>query len=300
MSRVKISVIIPFLTPGEKLKKALYSVFEGNPEGVELIAWNDGSEDEFDYRAWCISHPLIVYRKEKNQGVAQARNQAAKLAQGDYLLFLDADDWMEPNGLSYFLKTTEQDPTLDLVFSWSRIHDLKTGQTEDWKKFHRMVFAGKPISYSNLAGTFLIKKEIFDRAGGYNAKLRFSENLDLMIRVLSMQSPKIFYLKEITVNFGNSLQSAVRNGKFSQKLLLRSLTDFYSVNLQFLQENRGFAENILCRIIVASIFLGRKEVRDNYLEKLKEMNSPRYPRFLWLSRISPIYRVYLSHKGFRA
>ena len=300
MSQVKISVIIPFLNPGEKLKKAIDSVFECNPDGVELIAWNDGSEDDFNYKVWCSSYSQVVYKKEKNQGVAEARNQATKLAKGEYLLFLDADDWLETGAISDFSEITEQFPELDLVFSWSRIHDLKTGQKEEWNKFHQMVFAGKSTAYSNLAGTFLIKKEVFDRVQGYNTNLRFSENLDLIIRILLLGRLNIQYLKKVTVNFGNSLEGVTRNGKFSQKVLLPSLQEFYSSNTLFFKENSGFGENIICRIIVASVFLKQKDISKTYLAKLKQLGSSRYSKFFWLSRISPVYRFYLSYKGFRA
>lgn len=300
MIRRKISVIIPFLNPGEKLKKAIESLATDNTSDLEIIIWNDGSNDDFDYQSLSASYSHVIYKSDENRGVSEARNRASKLAGGKYLLFLDADDWMEPNAISLFLDLIGRDSALDLVFSWSRIHDLKSNKTEEWKKYQQMVFVGKSIAFTNLAGTFLIKKEIFDQVGGYNSSLRFSENLDLLIRVLSLRNLNIFYLKEITVNFGNSLDQITRNGKFSQKVLLNSLINFLESNSSFFEENKRFAANILCRIIVASIFLGKKESVNWYLQKLKEWGSPRYSKFYWLSRISPIYRMYLSQKGFRA
>jgi glycosyltransferase involved in cell wall biosynthesis len=299
MSSVSISVIIPFLNPGDKLKKSIGSVLKDNPEKVEIIVWNDGSNDGEDYRTLCNSFAQVSYNEEPNQGVSIARNKAARLAKGKYLIFLDSDDWFEPDGINSFLEVITQDASLDLVFSWSRIHDLKTGKTEEWNKFNQMIFAGSLISYSNLAGTFLIRTEVFKKVGGYNSRLRFSENLDLITRVLSLGELEIFYLEKITVNFGNSLQTTRRNGKFSQQLLLDSLAEYYKTNQVFLQENRRFEGNIICRIIVASIFLGRKDLQKEYLAKLKKMANPRYSKFFWLSRIAPIYRMYLSHKGFR-
>ena len=89
----KLSVIIPCYNYGDRVLNAIKSVAGNANEQVELIVINDGSTDDSlkilqDLQAQ-YSFQLI---DQKNMGLAATRNKGAKIAQGEYLLFLDADD----------------------------------------------------------------------------------------------------------------------------------------------------------------------------------------------------------------
>ena len=95
----KISVILPVYNSEKYIEKAIESVLHQTFDDFELIIVNDGSTDntlniinEFnDFRIELINQP--------NQGPGAARNNALKIAQGEYVMFLDSDDWYHEKAL---------------------------------------------------------------------------------------------------------------------------------------------------------------------------------------------------------
>lgn len=93
---VKLSVIIPVYNVEKYLKRCLDSVINQTLKDIEILCINDGSTDDSssileeykkkDYR--------IVIINQKNKGVAVARNVGIEIAQGEYLAFVDPDDWI--------------------------------------------------------------------------------------------------------------------------------------------------------------------------------------------------------------
>ena len=99
---IKISIIIPVYNTESYLNKCLDSVVKQDIEDFEIICVNDGSTDgsmeilkkyeRLDTRIKIIS--------QENQGVSLARNKALGISNGEYVMFVDSDDWLEENCLS--------------------------------------------------------------------------------------------------------------------------------------------------------------------------------------------------------
>lgn len=97
-----ISVVIPvYNTPVQKLARCLESVCSNNAESLEVILVDDGSKPEFfsSYRSLCDGYQNIRYYYKKNGGAAQARNYGMERTAGDYITFVDADDYISPSCL---------------------------------------------------------------------------------------------------------------------------------------------------------------------------------------------------------
>ena len=95
----KISVILPVYNAQEYIKKAIESVVNQTFTDFELIIVNDGSTDntsdilsQFDDRRICVIN-------QNNLGPGAARNNALQIAGGEYVMYLDSDDWFCPNAL---------------------------------------------------------------------------------------------------------------------------------------------------------------------------------------------------------
>ena len=92
---MRFSVIIPLYNKGPYISKALASVIAQTFRDFELIVVDDGSTDDSFKEAQSVlentdvKHQLI---RQENAGVSMARNNGARLASGDYICFLDADD----------------------------------------------------------------------------------------------------------------------------------------------------------------------------------------------------------------
>ncbi|MCD7839744.1 MAG: glycosyltransferase [Erysipelotrichaceae bacterium] len=101
MSQIKVSVIIPIYNAGEALKKCLDDLVNQTLKNIEIICVNDGSSDNSKdiMEEYAQKDDRIICLNQENSGAAIARNNGRNIAKGEYLSFLDADDFYEPNML---------------------------------------------------------------------------------------------------------------------------------------------------------------------------------------------------------
>ncbi|HHV10472.1 MAG TPA: glycosyltransferase [Clostridiales bacterium] len=94
----KVSVIIPVYNTEKYLGKAIDSCLNQTFKDVEIIIVNDGSTDKSLYIAQQYEnvHQCVSVITTENKGLSEARNTGLKLAKGEYVYFLDSDDWIEP------------------------------------------------------------------------------------------------------------------------------------------------------------------------------------------------------------
>lgn len=103
---MKVSVIIPAYNSKDTIKNAIDSVLNQSLKDLEVIVIDDGSTDgTYDIlKSLSASDQRINVLKQQNGGPALARNKGIGMAQGDYIAFLDADDYLEPDFYETALK----------------------------------------------------------------------------------------------------------------------------------------------------------------------------------------------------
>ena len=114
------SVIVPIYNVERYLKQAIDSVLQQDFYNYELILVNDGSTDSSGDIAYQYSkkYPHIQFISQPNAGQSTARNSAMKLAKGEYLMFLDSDDyWQGTTILSDIAKLIEENQRPDLILN---------------------------------------------------------------------------------------------------------------------------------------------------------------------------------------
>jgi glycosyltransferase involved in cell wall biosynthesis/exopolysaccharide biosynthesis predicted pyruvyltransferase EpsI len=116
-----VTVIIPVYNVESFLSKCLESVIHQTYKNLEIICVNDGSTDNSlsilqHYRGKDSRLNVI---SQKNAGLSAARNTALRVATGDYILFLDSDDWLDTNALSILVEKSEKEHIDMLKFSSS-------------------------------------------------------------------------------------------------------------------------------------------------------------------------------------
>lgn len=95
MEYKKVSIIVPVYNTAKYLEKCFKSISSQTYKNIEIIVVNDGSPDNSDaiITAFIEQEPRAIYIKQNNQGVSVARNNGVSIAQGDYILFCDSDDY---------------------------------------------------------------------------------------------------------------------------------------------------------------------------------------------------------------
>lgn len=107
----KVSIIIPVYNSEKYISKCLDSILNQTYKNIEILVINDGSKDNSidilrDYEK---KDDRIVVIDKENEGVAKTRNQGIKKATGDYIMFIDNDDFIDEDYVETYLKNTDYD-----------------------------------------------------------------------------------------------------------------------------------------------------------------------------------------------
>lgn len=113
-----VSVIIPFYNTESHLAKCISSVCNQTWNQLEIILINDGSTDGsmLICNSFASQDNRIVVLSQSNQGASMARNTGMNRAKGEYIMFVDSDDWVEPNMIERLLRKMEAN-NVDVVIS---------------------------------------------------------------------------------------------------------------------------------------------------------------------------------------
>lgn len=203
MVQNRVSVIIPSYNAGRYIRHAIESVLEQSYEAYEVIVVDDGSTDGTAARVRDYA-PRVRYVRRPHRGAAAARNHGASLARGEWLAFLDADDFWYPHRLSEQIKLARRHPELDYI----------TGNFHCVEECGRLAgegFQGNPLVGNNeeddtprpsvvlgpergaayvrhrfgILTTMLVRRDVFERVGGFDERFRLAEDLHLMFRLVA-------------------------------------------------------------------------------------------------------------------
>lgn len=155
----KISIIVPAFNVEQYIEQCIDSINAQTYKHFELIIVNDGSTDK--------TLEIIEKCKEKygwiriinidNHGQGYARNRALEEADGDYILFLDADDFIDPVTLQVAIKRIEEDNSDMVVFDWKYYYQ----DTNEYKYVNKDDFFSKKILEGNECTELLKIKHYF-------------------------------------------------------------------------------------------------------------------------------------------
>ena len=114
---MKLSVIIPIFNGEDTLQRCLDSVVSQQVEDLEIILVNDGSTDKSlkICQQFAEHHGQTVIIEQDNQGLSVARNSGLQVATGDYVTFVDCDDYLESNSYKALISKLNEDKDIDIL-----------------------------------------------------------------------------------------------------------------------------------------------------------------------------------------
>ena len=216
---IKISIIIPVYNAEKYLKKCIDSVINQNVESKEIILVNDGSIDNSQeiIDEYVAKYPdMIKAIKQENAGQAVARNVGIENASGEFLAFLDRDDYLEENSYQLALNKAECDD-LDIVcFDY---YEIINGRKEE--KQHYFLNTDDVVRKYIVSETSpcnrIVKRKIF-----IDNNVRFLENKiyeDLAtIPTLAKYTKKIGYIPDRVYDYVIRENSTMRYATYNSKI----------------------------------------------------------------------------------
>lgn len=179
----KVSIIITCYNYAQYLREAIDSALAQTYSNIEVIVVNDGSTDHTNDIATSYGHK-IHFVNQDNKGVVVARNNGAAVATGDFLCFLDADDYLDEDYIAV-LKDGLLLSSDETKFSFTDIVYIRANSSE---KQQLPAYSRYRLAYENwIPVTALIEREAFVKVGGFSASmnLKYSfEDWDLWLKLL--------------------------------------------------------------------------------------------------------------------
>jgi glycosyltransferase involved in cell wall biosynthesis len=178
-----VSVIVPAYNAAASVAEAIDSALAQSYPDLEVIVVDDSSDD--DTPAILRSYgPRITVHRQENRGVSAARNTGARLAHGEWIAFLDADDVWTPEKIDKQLAIAQAPLVYTDRFNFGVLGDLPWLQSEATPMFDGDVFAALMLRGNFITtSSVLMRRELFLSLGGFGDQPRVCEDWDLWLRV---------------------------------------------------------------------------------------------------------------------
>lgn len=277
-----ISVIVPIYNVEQHLKKCLDSIYNQTYHNLEIILVDDGSPDNCgaicDEYAQKDSRIRVIHKK--NGGLSDARNAGLDVMSGDYVAFVDSDDWIEP-AMYETLLTNLKLYRADMAFGGVADDVEKDGKITTAKKSN---YGAQPFSESStdamkryFCGSWaawdkLYKAELFD--GIRYPVGEINEDEAIVLQLLD-RCKRVCYTNEVFYHYMKRVGSgSITTAAFSKKKLIWK--DHCAANLAFIQRNYPQLEQYAAARFRGSLLWSITEIAmlndwSDYREELRRM-----------------------------
>lgn len=267
---MKFSFIIPVYNTGHLVEKCISSIISSGIEDYEIICINDGSSDN----SWSIlqrikkKYDFLKIFTKSNGGLSDTRNLGMKLAQGEYLMFLDSDDWVDGKELKQLSNSCNSD--LEIVHG-NFVFSYNNGSTISNKSQIQMTGSGQEILIAALLQdkfsmpvcinfyklSFLKKFSLEFKKGIYHEDEEF--NLRAFSYAKKMISTNIYfyyYLQHTNsiTNNDNNIQKRLQD----IQLIYKELNIFLDSKLHITNNYRQMCKTYLSFVLI----LGYAKIKD--------------------------------------
>ena len=272
----KVSVIVPFYNVEGYIEKCLDTLVNQTLEDIEIILVNDGSKDNsiLIAKKFLENYPKkIVYLEKENGGLSDARNFGIPYAKGEYIAFLDSDDYVEKNMYEemYALAKKENSDMVQCNFYWEYIdkNKKKIGDMQKYSNKKELITKGRVEAWNKL-----IKREILE-----NEEIRFPKGLryedveftyklaPYLEKVSFIDKPFIHYIQrqnsisnsqnERTAEIFDILDNVIKYYKE------KNIYEEYKNELEYIYVKTVFCRSLLRMTKIENVEIRRKIIRKN-------------------------------------
>lgn len=296
MKDIFFSLIVPVYNVENYLGRCLDSILSQNYEKYEIICVNDGATDRsgvilLDYSQ---KYKQIKVITQENKGLGEARNTGMKYMTGDYVWFIDSDDWIEPGSLKAINDFQSQHPEFNVII----IDAYRTNAKGEQKVFNALPDYLRKVSVPTKqyidslmniksSPSAWIKIFKYDVIKDYQFSKGFYEDMPL-IRVYKLNGVIIGYLGKCLYNY------FYREGSIVTKVDMRILDLFKQYDLIYDEfKNEGAFRVGLSQLLV--YWTGRRLDTVRELKYRNIFDAILYEYRLRKNRVLPFWRILLSN-----
>lgn len=228
---MKITIITVCLNSEKTIERTIKSVLNQSYKNIEYIIWDGDSKDRTKKIVKkYLNDPRIVFISKKDKGPGDALNKSFKIANGQFLNFLGADDFFYDNtvieNVCSFLKKNKE---LDGLYGNLRYCGNKL-ITREWVPGHfsrHKLLLGWGIPFP----TLFFKKELVDHYGGLDTSFDICDDFDLMVRYFYVHRRKLSFLDKMLVNMDSNGRSATLRSRLKSFFEIALVFKKYKINI---------------------------------------------------------------------
>jgi len=289
MKNPLVSVIIPFMNEEKLLEESIHSVLNQDYPNIEVLLVDDGSTDNSPdiAKKYVVDYPSKIYyythEQHRNLGVSATRNLGITKAKGDYIAFLDADDYFLPSKISeqvsYFIKYPEISMAAEASIYWYDWMDgdhqnqmIKVGSEND-KVIEppQLMLDLYPLAKGNAPCpcSLMVRKGLMEKIGGFEA----SFNKEYQLYEDQALLAKIYLTEKVYIS--SNANNLYRQRPDSIVYKAQSHGNYHRVRVFFLLWLKNF--------------LDEKKVSDKRIRHLlnKNLAQNRWPIYYKLKTMTP-------------
>lgn len=216
----RITVYTPTYNCARYLKKAIDSVLSQTYRDFEFLIINDASCDNTseileNYK----NHPKIkIIKNRKNLGFVRAAIKAIKLAKGEYIMRLDADDYLDENALMIMAHILDKHSEFGMVYP----DYFEVDEKDNIIDYFRKNKVGNEIELMDLPANgacTLMRKSCYEAIGGYRSDIRMQDKYDIWLKFLKKFEPynvnlPLFYYRRHGGNISNNTKRLLQTRRY--------------------------------------------------------------------------------------
>ena len=281
----EVSIIIPVYNCEKYLDRCIISVLKQSYQNFELILIDDGSKDaSADIVKKYLQPDRVIGVFQDNQGVSAARNAGMKIASKEYIMFIDADDYIESNYVEEYIKTISG-TDFDIVMGGF------TKVTGEHVEFVRRLNGGEFSKYvvGGPVAKIYLRKFLEDNNITF-PKISESEDVYFNMTAIS-KNAKIGYTNNTGYYYyynPDSISNTLFKG-FSDEINILSLADY--INFEKVENHELHQYFIMRYIIWYLLYTGKGATKDKFMSEYKKY-------FLWIEENIPNYKWNKAIKPF--
>lgn len=265
----KVSVIVPFYNVEKYIEKCLSSLINQTLEEIEIILVNDGSQDDSEkiVKQFQEKYPnKVKYYEKPNGGLGDARNFGINYATGEYIAFLDSDDYIEPTMYEEMYEKAKQE-NADMVecdFWWEYPDKKREDIGTTYSNQKEMLYKARVVAWNKLIKTEIYKNH---QEARFSVGLRY-EDVEGFYKILPYIN-KTASVRKCFIHYIQR-QGSISNtqNKRNEEIftVLDNVITYYKENGLY-DEFQKELEYIYARYLLCSSFLRIVKIKDKTIKK---------------------------------
>lgn len=281
----KVSVIVPIYNVEKYLEKCINSLLSQTLEDIQIILVNDGSKDnsgniakEYEKN----NNDRVIYVEKENGGLSDARNYGLKYATGDFIAFLDSDDYIEKNAYEemYNKAIEENADYVECDFIWEFPNKIRVDKQYPYKNKKEMLSFVRVVAWNKLIKRQLITDNNLEFPKG----LRY-EDVEFTYKLIPFVN-KFAYVNKPFIHYVQREGSIanVQNERTAEIFtVLDNVIEFYKKN-NIYEKYRdeleyNYARYLLCSSLKRMCKIKDKSIREKLLTESWERLNSNFPNW---------------------